>query len=266
MKGVPVGRYFPGNSLLHTLDPRAKLGSFLILLVAIIISNSMWGYLALTLGVCAILSLAKLGWKDAARPLLALKWFIVIVFVMNLFFYSPENAWVNWWIFKPSLLGALQGFSIVFRIVLLSVLSAAVMATTSPIQMTSALESFLKPLSIFRIPTQEIAMILSVAIQFILVLQEETETITLAQTARGAKFDSKRLSEKAGSIMPLVIPVFLAAFSRADDLALAMESRGYRGAKYRTRRRSSRFSFRDFSAIIICLLLCALQIFIWRFK
>ena len=259
MRGVPVGRYFPGNSLLHRLDPRAKLVSFFILLAAIILAHSVWGYISLTLGVVAIFVLAGLGWTDTFRPIRALRWFIVVVFLMNLFFYSPEHAWVSWWIFTPSPFGALQGFSVVYRMVLLSVLAAALMSTTSPIQMTSALESLLKPLSLLRIPTEEIAMILSVAIQFILVLQEETETIRLAQTARGAKFDSRRLSEKAASIMPLVIPVFLAAFSRADDLALAMESRGYRGAKYRTRRRGRIFSFRDLVAIVTCLGMCALQ-------
>lgn len=260
MRDTPVGRYFPGKSLMHRLDPRAKLFSFFILLAAIILAHSVLGYIALSLGVSAILSIAGLGLKDIIKPMLALKWFIVVVFLMNLLFYSPDTAWVSWWIFKPSLAGSLQGFGVVFRMILLSILAAALMATTSPIQMTSALESLLKPLSIVRIPTEEIAMILSVAIQFVLVLQEETETIRMAQTARGAKFDSRRLSDKATTIMPLVIPVFLAAFSRADDLALAMESRGYRGAKYRTRRRSRSFSFYDFTAIILCSTLCAVQI------
>lgn len=261
MMAMPLGRFYPGDSLLHRLDGRTKLLCFFALLAATVMTDSPMEFCILSLATAAICVLARLGWKDTLQSLVGMGVFLLVIFLMNLFFFSPEDSWFGWWVFRPSPSGAVQGVRIAIRVVFLSLFGSAMLSTTSPIALTSALESMLCPLRVFRIPIAEIAMIMSVSIQFIPVLIEETESIMCAQTARGAKFDSPRLRDKASSVMPLVIPVFLAAFSRADELAMAMEARGYRGAKYRTRKKRSAFAVRDAVALLLCSALCALQSF-----
>lgn len=167
----------------------------------------------------------------------------VSVFGSDLFdecvFYSGEHCIWSWWIFRLSREGIRQGAMVVVHLVLILVFCMVLTITTEPMEITHGLEELLSPLSKVGVPTEEIAMILGVAMQFIPVLGEEAETIRMAQTARGARFESKKLTERAASFLPLVIPVFLAAFRRADELACAMEARGYRGPGRRTKKKKS---------------------------
>ena len=158
---------------------------------------------------------------------------------MNAFFYSGEHCIWSWWIFRLSREGIRQGAMVVVHLILILVFCMVLTITTEPMEITHGLEELLSPLSKVGVPTEEIAMILGVAMQFIPVLGEEAETIRMAQTARGARFESKKLTERAASFLPLVIPVFLAAFRRADELACAMEARGYRGPGRQTKKKKS---------------------------
>ena len=228
MNRLPTGTYQPGDSLLHRAPAIAKLVGFTGLTVLVILTRSLWGYAIMTAVVLALAFTSALRPADIFSPVWRLRWFFIVIFLMNLCFFSPEEAWVRWWIFTPSEAGLIQGVNVAARVALILILSNVLTVTTAPLALTEALEKLLSPLKRVGIPTAQIAMILSVAVRFIPTLMEETDMIRKAQTARGARFDSRRLTEKAAAVLPLVVPIFLSAFRRADELSLAMEARGYR--------------------------------------
>ena len=154
----------------------------------------------------------------------------------------------------------MQGANIVCRVILIMILGNVLTSVTSPIEMTGAMETLLCPLALFGIPVGDVAMILGVALQFIPVFMEETELIQKAQTARGARFESRRLKDRAASVMPLVVPVFLSAFRRADELSVAMEARGYRRSRGRTKRLKVSFRLQDLAALAVSCIICGAQI------
>ena len=166
---------------------------------------------------------------------------------------------MRWWIFCPSMQGLVQGANVVLRVVLILILSNVLTTTTAPLKLTDGMERLLSPLRVIRVPTEQVAMIISVAIQFIPTIFEETDMIRKAQMARGARFDSRNYFEKAKAVMPLVIPIFLAAFKRADELSLAMEARGYRTDVRRAVKKREKLCAADFAALLVCAALCAMQ-------
>lgn len=230
MSHLPTGMFQPGDSVIHKLHPTVKLIAFLAIVVMIVLNSSLLGYLVFVALITGMIFVAKIKVKTAFRSVHRLRWFFVIIFAMNFCFYGAEDAWVQFGIFAPSIAGIMQGIHVVARVFLVLVLSNILTLTTAPMALTKSIEQLLMPLRIIRIPTKQIAMILSVAIQFIPTLFEETDMIRKAQMARGARFDSHRLIDKAKAVLPLVVPIFLAAFKRADELSLAMEARGYQTA------------------------------------
>jgi len=260
MNGIPSGTYLPGDSFVHKLDGRAKLVMLLAVMIAAIFADSWIGYAVIVIYIVAFTALSGLPMGTALGSVKRLKWFFVIIFLMNLCFFSPVDAWVSVWIFTPSYAGLIQGFSVVFRVMVVVVMGNIVTGATPPMQLTAALEWLISPLRFIGIPTGQIAMIISVAIQFIPTLFEETEMIRKAQTARGAMFDSHRLTQRAGAVMPLAIPIFLGAFQRADELALAMEARGYRTTKRAAPKRFGKLALFDCLALAVSAALCALEI------
>lgn len=256
MSMLPTGLYQPGQSLLHRLCPWVKLLCLLLLLTAVVTTASLWGYGLLTVLTACLIAASQLRLRDVFSSAWRLRWFFLIIFVMNLCFYAPGDPWVQWWIFTPSYGGFLQGAQVVVRVLLLLLMSNLLTATTAPLALTDAFHVLLSPLGFLRLPVGQIAMILSVAVQFIPTLFEEADAIRKAQTARGAKFDSRKLSEKAAAVLPLAVPIFLAAFKRADELSLAMEARGYR-ALCGVGRKKQTFSRADAAALFFCAALCA---------
>jgi len=230
-----------------------------LLLAAVVTTDTVLGYGVLALFTAVPVVLSRLRLKDVLSSAWRLRWFFVTIFLMNLCFFSPDDPWLQWWIFTPSASGLLQGVHVVTRVFLLLVMSNLLTATTSPLAMTDAFRVLLWPFGLVRLPVGQIAMILSVAMQFIPTLFEEADAIRKAQTARGARFDSRRLSQKAAAVLPLAVPIFLAAFKRADELSLAMEARGYRGGKGMGKSRQ-KLTRRDGLALVICAAVCALQI------
>ncbi|MDE6658558.1 MAG: energy-coupling factor transporter transmembrane protein EcfT, partial [Eubacterium sp.] len=228
MKQLPNGIYIKGNSPIHTLDTTVKIILLILLISAVIATNSLLGYLVLFLFTAILCILSKLGVKAVLGSVLRLSWFFITIFFMNLLFFNTENAWVSFWIFNPSLDGLLQGIKVVARVIAFLILSNLVLASTPPVEITEAIENIISPLKVFKVPVSQLALILSVSIQFIPILFEETDMIKKAQIARGAQFESKRLIDKAKAVLPMVVPIFVAAFRRADELSLAMEARGYR--------------------------------------
>ncbi len=257
---LPIGTYIPGSSLLHRLDARVKMLCLITLIVAIIYASSIPGYGIMALLVGLLIFLSRLDLRTAFASIKRIIPFFLVIFLMNCLFYDQEQPLWAWWIFRPSAAGAIMGLNVVLKLILLMLLFNILMSTTAPMKVTSALVSLLHPLGYIGIPVADLALMISVAIQFIPTLMEETEMIRKAQTARGARFESPRLREKAESIMPLVIPIFLGAFRRADELAMAMEARGYRGGKRRVKK-SDPLQKYDFAALAITAAICLVQIF-----
>ena len=259
MRTLPAGQYIPGHSFLHQLDARAKILCLFLLMAAVIGASSPWGYL-LALAVIFLLVLAsRLPVGSAVAPVRGIYWFLLVVFLMNALFFGGEEVLASWGIFRLSREGINQGFRVVCNVLLILILGNLLTMTTLPTQVTAALESLIKPLKFIGVPTEDVAIIISIAIQFIPTLLEETELIKMAQIARGARFESKRLLERAVSFIPLVVPVFIAAFRRAEELSQAMEARGYRNAKNRTRRKKEPLAPCDYWALTVCALICLAQ-------
>ena len=257
-----TGQFIPGTSPLHRLDARAKLSSFILLIVAVILTNSLYGYIAVLCFVAFLIAVSGMSFKTAIGSVRRMFWFFVLIFIMNALFFSSENAIWHWWIFTLSEEGIIQGFNVLFRILIILIISNVFTLVTPPLEITSAIKALLKPIKLFRLPADEIAMIISVAIQFIPTLLEESDTIKKAQIARGARFESKKLHERAAAMLPLIVPMFLSAFKRADELSMAMEARGYRGEKFRSHRKSGAMTVKSWLAIIICIGLCVVEILI----
>jgi energy-coupling factor transport system permease protein len=260
MSRMPTGHYLPGYSAIHRLDARVKMLSYLILLAAVISTSALWGYLLLIGFTGGIILLSGLPLSSALASLRRLWTFFLVIFLMNALFFNAGHSLWSWWIFHLSRTGILQGANVVLRLALLIVLGNVLTCTTAPLSLTAALESLMAPLKLLRIPVEEAAMIIGVAVQFIPTLSEETEMIKKAQTARGARFESRRLTERAASYFPLVIPIFLSAFRRADELSQAMEARGYRNARNRTKRARAPLHSRDAAALLVSAALCLVQI------
>ena len=260
MNRLPIGVYIPGASLLHRLDARAKLLSLIALVVALIYTGSAAGYGIMAALTAFLVFFAGLDLRTAFASVRRVVPFFLVIFLMNALFYDGGEALWSWWIFRPSTAGAIIGANVVLKLIFLMILFNILMSTTPPMKVTAALAALLQPLGYIGIPVNELALMISVAIQFIPTLMEETETIRKAQTARGAKFDSPRLRDKAQSIMPLVIPIFISAFRRADELATAMEARGYRGGKRRAAGNTP-LQGCDFAAMLVTTAICLVQIF-----
>lgn len=260
MKHLPDGMYQQGSSVIHRLDATVKLVLLIILIAGVITADTLIGYGILIVFTVLTTLLSKIGMRSAVGSAGRLIWFFIIILLMNFCFYSAENSWVSFWIFNPSYDGMMQGIRVVVRVFIILVLSNILNVTTSPIAVTGAIENLLSPLRIFKIPTRQLSLILSVAIQFIPTLFEEADMIRKAQLSRGAGFDSHRLLDKAKAVVPLVVPIFVAAFRRADELSLAMEARGYRVDINQSTKCSFRIGAAEFVSFVVCIALCALQI------
>ena len=262
MNSLPIGMFRPGTSKIHALTALTKLLCLFILIASAIFSDSLLGYGVLFAFALLCAFLSGLRFCEAMAPAWRLRFFFLLIFLMNLCFFSPEGAWLRFGIFCPSRTGLMQGLNVVARVFFLLVMSNILTLSTAPLELCAALEQLLRPLGIIGVPTAQVAMILSVAVQFIPGLFEETDMIRKAQTARGAGFDSPRIRDKAAAVLPLVLPVFIAAFRRADELALAMEARGYRTNAKLPHRKAAPIKRADALSLICCAALCLLEIFL----
>lgn len=258
MPSLSFGQYHTGTSALHRLNGFTKLMCFFLLLAAIILTNSLLGYLLLATVFFLLLSAAKIPFRTALAPLRHLWLFFLFILLMNAFFFETENALWSFWIFHLSKSGILQGVHVVLKVLLVMLCASALTAVTSSLELMKAIEALLAPLSRLHLPTRNIAMILSVSLQFIPTLLEEADTVKKAQLARGASFEGTSLRHRAKSILPLILPIFLAAFRHADTLSVAMEARGYRTTK---RKKAKKLSLqkRDFLALALMLSVCLVQ-------
>ena len=247
LKDITLGQFFPGDSLLHRLDPRTKIVLLFFFLAAIFIFDSPLAYAALTAFTAALIAVSRVPLLLMLKALKPLSWIIAFTFVIHLV-STPGDAFFHVWLFDFTWQGAAKGFFIALRLALLILLSALLTYTTSPLALTDALETLMQPAKRVGVPAHEIAMMMTIALRFVPTLIEEADKIMKAQQARGADFTEGSIIERVKGFVPVLVPLFISAFRRADDLALAMEARCYRGGVGRTQMKALRISSIDYVA------------------
>lgn len=253
---IMIGQYFPGNSFLHRMDPRSKILLLLALITTIFIADTSGAYSLLCGFTFLVMCASKVPMRMLLKSVKPLWWIILFTFLIHLFTTSGEILW-NYGFLTITKEGLRQAVFISLRLVLLILLSSLLTFTTSPIALTDGLEMLLSPFKRFGLPAHELAMMMTIALRFIPTLLEETDKIMKAQKSRGADFSSGNIARRARSMIPLLVPLFISAFRRADDLAVAMEARCYRGGENRTRMKVLAITGVDYQAAVVCLGLVA---------
>lgn len=259
IKDITIGQYYPVDSILHRLDPRVKLLGTFLFIVTLFIFRSFFGYLIVLAFFAAIIGLSKVPLRFILRGMKAVLVLFIFTVFFNLFFL-PGNDLFRWGIIKITDYGLYKAVFMGVRLTFLILGSSLMTFTTTPNQLTDGLEKVLRPLNRIKVPVHEIAMMMSIALRFIPILMEETDKIMKAQMARGADFESGGLLKRAKSLIPLLVPLFVSAFRRANDLAMAMEARCYRGGSGRTKMKPLSYKGSDFAAYMVLLLYLALVI------
>ncbi|MFB4165900.1 energy-coupling factor transporter transmembrane protein EcfT [Alteribacillus sp. JSM 102045] len=260
---VIIGQYLPGRSFLHRMDARAKLVTVFLFIFIIFMMNTWTGYGLLWAGAFIIYSLSGIPFRYIRKGLFPIFILIIFTFFLHAFFTKEGEILISTGVFTLYKGGVEQGLFIAFRLLLLVFITSLLTLTTSPIDLTDALEQLFTPLRRIRVPAHEIALMMSIAIRFIPTLLQETEKIVKAQSARGADFNKGTFKERSQAFVALLVPLFVRAFKRAEDLAFAMEARGYNGGKGRTKLRQLTWSFRDSAA---CTAVVVFGIFLLFFR
>ena len=235
MLDITLGQYYPGNSFIHRLDPRTKILTTLLLIVAVFLANTAVGYGALCAMVLFIIAVSGLPFMLVLRSVKPLLFIIVLTLALHALMGQGEHVLYQWKFITVTEEGLRLGVQMAMRLILLLMISSILTFTTSPIVLTDGIEALLRPFRVIGVPAHELAMMMTIALRFIPTLMEETDRIIKAQTARGADFSGGNLLVKAKNMLPILVPLFISAFRRADDLAIAMEARCYRGGEGRTR-------------------------------
>lgn len=258
---IVLGQFVPGDSPVHRLDPRTKILAMIAYIVLVFLVRAMPVFAVPLLFVLGALLASGVPARYALSSLRPMRWLIAFMFLINLFFTQGDRVLFSWWIIRVTAEGVRQAVFISLRLILLVAGTSLLTLTTSPIALTDGLERLLKPLKRIRFPAHELAMMMTIALRFIPTLLEETERIRKAQMARGADFETGGLLARARAMVPLLVPLFVSAFRRADELAMAMESRCYHGGEGRTRMHELHYARRDLlAALLIALLLAAVPV------
>lgn len=261
LANITIGQYFPGNSILHQMDPRSKIIWLLILITCIFIVDTALAYSVICAFALIIILLSKVPVMMILRSVRPLLWIIIFTFLIHIFTTHGEIIWQYGFV-SITKEGVAQAVLVSLRLVLLIVLSSLLTFTTSPIGLTDGLEKLLSPLKRVGLPAHELAMMMTIALRFIPTLLEECDKIMKAQRSRGADFSSGNIIKRVKSMIPLLVPLFISAFRRADDLAVAMEARCYRGGEDRTRMKVLAIGRIDYQSIVIGIVLLSLLIII----
>ena len=246
LKDITLGQYFPGKSVIHRLDPRTKLVMLVVYIVALFLADSWVSYGLMFLFLVSVIGLSTIPPKAIARGMKPLVVILIFTGVLNLFFTQDGNVLLHFWIFTITTGGLSRAVMMMSRILMLITGTFLLTYTTSPIALTDGLESLMKPLNKIGIPVHELSMMMCIALRFIPTLIEETDKIMSAQKARGADFETGSLMERARALIPILVPLFISAFRRADELATAMECRCYQGGEGRTKMKLLHYHREDF--------------------
>ena len=255
LSDITLGQFIPGNSLIHNLDPRIKIISVIIYIVTVFVANSVLSYVFLALFTFLIIFLSEINLSTVLKSIKPVAFLILFTAVINLFLTGGNDIAFEAGIFRITYTGIKTAAMMAARLIFLVVSTAMLTYTTSPIMLTDGIEKLLSPLKIIKFPSHELAMMMTIALRFIPTLLEETDKIIKAQKARGADFESGNLIKRVKSLIPILVPLFINSFRRADDLALAMECRCYRGGEGRTRLKQLSIYVTDIVVLAIMILL-----------
>ena len=251
LKDITLGQFFPGSTIVHRLDPRTKLILVIVFIAALFTAVDWFSYGLMFLVTAGCISLSKIRLRTLTKGLKPLIFIIVLTGVLNLFYTTGGRVLLDWWIFTVTTEGVKRAFLMIARIMMLIMGTFLLTYTTSPIALTDGLEMLLGPLKKLHVPVHEMSMMMSMALRFIPTLIEETDKIMSAQKARGADFETGKLTDRAKALLPLLVPLFVSSFRRADELAVAMESRCYHGGEGRTRMKQLHMKGRDWTALAL---------------
>ena len=251
LKDITLGQYFPGNSVIHRLDPRTKLIGLIAYIVALFMAASWVSYGIMLTFLVVLVALSTIPVKALFKGMKPLIFILIFTGILNLLFTDGETVLVTFWKITITLEGIIRALFMVARILMLISATFLMTYTTSPIQLTDGLESLLSPLKKIRVPVHELAMMMCIALRFIPTLIEETDKIISAQKARGADFETGSVLKRVKALVPILVPLFISAFRRADELATAMECRCYHGGDGRTKMKLLRYKLLDFKGFLV---------------
>ena len=247
IRDITLGQYYPANSILHKMDPRAKLVGTMVFIISVFVFHTFPGYAVATLFLAGMIIISKVPPKFMFKGLKAIVMLLMITVIFNILLTPGKVLW-QWGILHVTKEGLKLAGRMAIRLTYLVIGSSVMTLTTTPNQLTDGLERLLRPLNKLHVPIHEIAMMMSIALRFIPILLEETDKIMKAQIARGADFENGNLIQKAKNMIPLLVPLFISAFRRANDLAMAMEARCYHGGDHRTQMKPLHYQSRDYIA------------------
>lgn len=251
IRDITIGQYYPAKSILHRLDPRVKLICTLLYLVSLFLFRSVPGYIVATIFLAMIIKISTVPFSYIVRGLKPIVMLLMITVLFNLFLTRDGEVLFHAWIFTITEGGLITAVYMAIRLIYLIIGSSLMTFTTTPNELTDGIEALLHPLNRIHVPVHEVAMMMSIALRFIPILLEETDKIMKAQIARGADLESGNMIQKAKSMIPILVPLFVSAFRRANDLAMAMEARCYRGGEGRTKMKPLHYQKRDYVAYIV---------------
>ena len=234
LKDITLGQYYQTESVIHRLDPRVKLVGTICYIISLFLVHNVWGYLVAALFLAVMIKLSNVPFKFMVKGMKAIMFLLMLTVVFNMFL-TPGEALISVWKLTITKEGLKLAIMMAVRLTFLIIGSSVMTLTTTPNNLTDGMENLMNPLRKLKVPVHEIAMMMSIALRFIPILMEETDKIMKAQIARGADFESGNIIKKAKALVPLLVPLFISAFRRANDLAMAMEARCYRGGDGRTK-------------------------------
>ena len=257
LREITIGQYYPAQSPIHKLDPRVKLFATMIYIIALFAYKGIAGFALITLFLVGIIRLSQVPFKFMVKGLKAILMLLLLTSLFNLFLTPGDTVYWSWGVLKLTDKGLINAITMTLRLIYLILGTSLMTLTTTPNQLTDALETSLRPLNKLHVPVHAIAMMMSIALRFIPILIEETDKIMKAQMARGADFENGNLLQKAKNMVPLLVPLFVSAFRRADDLAMAMEARCYNGGEGRTKMKPLEYNATDRKAYLLLFLFLA---------
>lgn len=253
LRDITLGQYYATESVIHRLDPRVKLTGTILYIISLFCFRNAWGYVMAGLFLALVIRLSKVPFRFMVKGMKSILFLLSITVLFNLFL-TPGEVLVAFWKLKITKEGLTLALTMAVRLTLLIIGSSVMTLTTTPNNLTDGMEKMMSPLKIFKVPVHEVAMMMSIALRFIPILMEETDKIMKAQLARGADFESGNLIRRAKAMVPLLVPLFISAFRRANDLAMAMEARCYRGGEGRTKMKPLIYRKRDLAAYVVIVL------------
>jgi energy-coupling factor transport system permease protein len=246
IRDITIGQYYPSNSILHRLDPRVKLAATVLYIISLFLFRTFYGYIVVVSFLFTVIKISKVPFRYIVRGLKAIIIILVFTSFFNIFFTPGKVALYQIGAIRITPEGLRVAAFMCIRLIFLIIGSSLMTFTTTPNQLTDGLEKAMRPLNKVKVPVHEIAMMMSIALRFIPILLEETDKIMKAQMARGADFETGGIMKRAKSMIPLLVPLFVSAFRRANDLAMAMEARCYRGGDGRTKMKPLKYQSKDF--------------------